>query len=190
MKHTTQIPFRGKAVQLFIGTSDWPGAFTTSFCQDASFAMVTRVLRLNAIRLHRTRPPILRPNRSNPLARAPGVTHPRFWGQTGQTLLHTSQAWLTLGFEVKPVKPSCTPHTAWLTDADACPASAKPSTPSLWLPAPRPPTQLASVPLESTDAVFIPVYSCSFRAPCGSHMTLLGLLGSLGPSLLVSILRS
>ena len=45
MKHTTQIPLRGKIVQLFLGASDRHAAFTTSLRLNASFAMALRALR-------------------------------------------------------------------------------------------------------------------------------------------------
>ena len=44
IKHTSQIPLRGKTVQHFIGPPDRHAAFTTSLHLDTSFAMTPCVL--------------------------------------------------------------------------------------------------------------------------------------------------
>jgi len=42
MKHTIQIPLRGKIVQLLLRAPDGHAAFTASLCLDTSFAMTPR----------------------------------------------------------------------------------------------------------------------------------------------------
>jgi len=106
-------------------------------------------------------PPVLRPNRSNPLARTTWLTL-RFWGQIGQT-----------------------------ADVDVCPTSRRALMPSSRsrTPAARAayltrhrPRRLGRRRLHYHVLLF-------FRAPCGPPMTPPGLIGSLGPSLLAFILH-
>ena len=77
IKHTSQIPLRGKTVQHFIGPPDRHAAFTTSLRLDTSFAMTPRVLwdghpaALNV-------PPVLRPKSANlppPTSSVSGLCH-------------------------------------------------------------------------------------------------------------------
>ena len=46
MKHSTQIPIRGKIVQLFIVAPDEHAAFTTSLCLDASFVLAPHAVHI------------------------------------------------------------------------------------------------------------------------------------------------
>ena len=76
MKHTIQIPLRGKTVQLFSGAPDRHAAFTTSLCLDANFAMTPRALRTRHPAAPDA-PPVLRSKPAN-------LPAPGFKVQTGK----------------------------------------------------------------------------------------------------------
>ena len=76
IKHTTQIPLRGKIVQVFTRPSDGHAAFTTSLRLDARFVKMPRVL-LHHLLAAPDAPPVLRSKPVN--SPAPG-----FEAQTGK----------------------------------------------------------------------------------------------------------
>lgn len=76
IKHTTQIPFRGKIIQLFVGAPDRHAAFMISLRLDASFMMTLRALR-NCHPIAPDAPLVLRPKQAN-------ISLPGFKAQTGK----------------------------------------------------------------------------------------------------------
>ena len=76
MKHTTQIPFTDKIIQLFIGL-DGHAVFTISLHLDANFVMTPRALR-NRHLAAQDAPLVLRPKPVN-------LPTPSFEAQTGKT---------------------------------------------------------------------------------------------------------
>ena len=64
IKHTTQIPLRGKIIQIFLGVPDGHIAFTTSLRLDASFTMTSRILHHRLLAAPDATP-ILRPKPMN-----------------------------------------------------------------------------------------------------------------------------
>ena len=79
IKHTTQIPLRGKTVQLFLIASDRHTAFTTSLCLDASFAITSRALH-NRHPTAPGAPSVLRPKPAN-------LPPPGFEAQSGKPIV-------------------------------------------------------------------------------------------------------
>ena len=64
IKHTTQIPLRGKIIHIFLGVTDGHIDFTTSLRLDASFTMTSRILHHRLLAAPDATP-ILRPKPVN-----------------------------------------------------------------------------------------------------------------------------